>query len=220
MRKIVLFCSLLFLLTPCWATNKLAKQGVYIGMQAGWVNSHDHRLNNTWTDAVIPVWSKDASRVFAGFRFDDHFAVEGGYTSIIKRNNIQLTSFDISGKLITPLSHDFSAYIKAGMARTKQEFLVNNNQTIRYLPVVGLGFGYNLTKYLNFDISWSYGRLSANPNITWKIVQKNFDKSWNIHLLSMNPNITWKIIERRHDISWNYSLLSRNPMSLWEKKMC
>ena len=48
----------------------------------------------------------------------------------------------------------------------------------------------------NPDKDWDWGyNISANPNITWNIIQQNPDKPWNWNDISMNPNITWEIIQ-------------------------
>ena len=47
--------------------------------------------------------------------------------------------------------------------------------------------------YLFPDKPWNWNGLSANPNITWEIVQENPDKPWDWSWLSENPNITWEI---------------------------
>ena len=44
-------------------------------------------------------------------------------------------------------------------------------------------------------------------------IKENPDKNWNYSYLSANPNITWEIIQANPDKDWNYSALSSNKMS-------
>jgi hypothetical protein len=60
--------------------------------------------------------------------------------------------------------------------------------------------------------------LSANPNITWDIVQANPDKPWNFEWLSENPNITWDIIKDNPNKRWSFYSLSANKMSAAKEK--
>jgi uncharacterized protein len=63
---------------------------------------------------------------------------------------------------------------------------------------------------------WDYGILSENPNITWEIVQANPEKSWRYDYLSKNPNITWDIVQANPEKRWSYGYLSENPSITWE----
>lgn len=64
------------------------------------------------------------------------------------------------------------------------------------------------------DLDYLY--LSANPNITWEIIQNNPDKPWNYYHLSSNPIITWEIIQNNPDKPWSYRCLSENPNITWK----
>ena len=67
----------------------------------------------------------------------------------------------------------------------------------------------------NPDKRWNYILISANPNITWKIVQDNPDKDWSYWIFA-NPNITWKIVQENPDKDWNYCYLSMDLNITWK----
>src|ERR1700678_218752 len=70
---------------------------------------------------------------------------------------------------------------------------------------------YKLELYPNAE--WNYKNLSANPNITWDIVQSNLHKPWDYYYLSDNPNITWDIFQNNPQIQWDYNWLSTNKFN-------
>ena len=49
------------------------------------------------------------------------------------------------------------------------------------------------------DISWNFDDLSANPSITWDIVQANPNLPWSFEGLSQNPIITGDIVQANLD---------------------
>ena len=59
---------------------------------------------------------------------------------------------------------------------------------------------------------------SANPNITWEIVQANPNLRWDYYRLSQNPNITGEIVLANPNKPWDYVELSRNTMKKWRNK--
>ena len=63
----------------------------------------------------------------------------------------------------------------------------------------------------NHELELDWDRLSANPNITFDIVQNNKEQLWSYKWLSENPNITWEIVQNNPDKRWNYKRLSSNP---------
>ena len=65
----------------------------------------------------------------------------------------------------------------------------------------------------NLDKPMDWYRLSANPNVTWEIVEANLDKPWNWNGFSRNPSITWEMVEANSDKPWNLYYLSQNPSS-------
>jgi hypothetical protein len=63
---------------------------------------------------------------------------------------------------------------------------------------------------------WNYHQLSANPNITWEIVQNNPRRPWSPAGLSRNPNITWNIVINNLEYPWDWTNLSSHPNITWE----
>ena len=60
---------------------------------------------------------------------------------------------------------------------------------------------------------WDWYGLSANPNVTWAIVEANLDKPWDWDWLSANPNVTWAIVKANPDKPWNWDELSGNKFN-------
>ena len=59
---------------------------------------------------------------------------------------------------------------------------------------------------------WKWDGLSANPNITMKIVVDNSRRPWNFHGLSSNPSITMDDIAKyARDYPWEWGAVVCNP---------
>tara|TARA_B100001123_G_C15106281_1_gene945618 strand:- start:531 stop:1082 length:552 start_codon:yes stop_codon:yes gene_type:complete len=58
---------------------------------------------------------------------------------------------------------------------------------------------------------WIYSAVSANPNITWDIVQHNQHISWDYGFLCKNPSITWDNISKNPSVFNQYYSISSNP---------
>lgn len=119
------FCALFsFLLFFCSATTAEAKDGFYFGGGAGLVkyestlSEYSKYLPASTRDLVdkYDLDQYDAGwKVFAGYRFLEYFAVEGGYYKlgeISARISNQLTSDTLSGKI----RNDLSGYAICGLA--------------------------------------------------------------------------------------------------------
>ena len=71
-------------------------------------------------------------------------------------------------------------------------------------------------------IEWDYTYLSANPNITWDIVEQDKEinryHEWDYEILSINHNISFDIVEAHPEIDWCYTGLSKNHMKkyIWK----
>lgn len=49
---------------------------------------------------------------------------------------------------------------------------------------------------------------------TWfDYIKLHPDRPWDYYYISANPNITWDIVQANPDIDWDYIQLSRNPMT-------
>lgn len=141
--------GLLLLLTAsltAFGFNTKFNHGPYLGAQIGHVNTHTAKFDTNWT----------SSRFFAGWRFNDNFALEGGFHRVARSNQGLLLGYDLTGKAIVPLAHDFSFYVKAGGDYVSQDLKKQKDKS-SVIPLVGLGVGFNLTKGLNTDISYTFG---------------------------------------------------------------
>lgn len=115
-----------------------------------------------------------------GYRFNDYFALEAGYTSLVNNSypggdndglgvlgpdHYRLYALDLSGKFIYPFQSGFSIFAKAGAAYTHQSVynktyadfeLPNVDVTAnRIMPLAGVGVSYNFTQNFATDISFS-----------------------------------------------------------------
>ena len=161
----------------CFSGTVFADQsfhGPYIGAQAGYIdNNNTHAGHDTWADAFLPFLSDAAYRAYFGYRFNDYFALEGGYTSITdgkdtgglsnKDDRYRIYGYDLVGKAIVPLALGFNVYIKAGGQYVRQNIVNSTSGQIIYqskvnklLPTVGIGGGWNMTKFLALDLSYTY----------------------------------------------------------------
>ena len=61
------------------------------------------------------------------------------------------------------------------------------------------------------DKPWNWNWISDNPNITMEFIEKYSDKPWDWNDISNNPNITMKFIEKNLDKPWNWNGISYNP---------
>lgn len=134
----------LLLFIPSLGLAQLSNHGPYLGGQIGHVDTHTGKFGTDWS----------SYRIFGGWRFNDNFALEGGYNSLTPNDDNKNYGGDIVGKAIVPLALDFSLYIKAGGEYVYQD--ADNKKDGTVLPVMGIGAGFNLTKGLNIDASWTY----------------------------------------------------------------
>ncbi len=142
MKKTILL-SLLFMSSLALAAQ--SNHGPYLGGQIGHIDTHTGKFGTDWT----------AYRLFGGWRFDESFAVEGGYNHLFNNENGRLRGYDLVGKAIVPLAHNFDMYIKAGGMYTSQDLKTQADKS-KLLPLIGIGAGFNIIKGLNVDASYSY----------------------------------------------------------------
>lgn len=175
-------CSV-FTLTTAFAADGLnAKSGIYLGGGVA-TSAFSYRDNSGhWTDfgmlySLVPV---------IGYRFNDYFALEWNYNSLIDDNtdangiwgpsHHRLWTTSLAGKLIQPWSNGLSVYGKAGFAVTHEDAysqlligtppMYDINET-RVQPLVGAGVSYNFTQStaINFDLSNQF-QVADITNIT------------------------------------------------------
>jgi hypothetical protein len=65
-------------------------------------------------------------------------------------------------------------------------------------------------------VNWDYTYLSANPTITWDMVEADQEMyrrhEWDYDILSINHNISFDIVDAHTEIDWCYTGLSKNCM--------
>ncbi|MCK4608536.1 MAG: porin family protein [Gammaproteobacteria bacterium] len=139
---LVIFCVPLFSYA---ATPPLSAHGIYLGVQGGYVDPHNKYAEYVW----------NGFRPYAGYRFDDHFALEAGYDDLNHEKHSKIAGADIRGKAIMPLQHGISVFLDGGFTYLEQEITGHRDkQTV--LPTLGLGAGFNFTQHIATDLSWNY----------------------------------------------------------------
>lgn len=152
-----------------------ANNGFYLGGQFGLVNYSDVEGEsfNASLSHIAPFYL----RPYAGYRFSDFLAIEGGYTNIenssfpgdntLGPDHFKLYNIDLAAKVIKPFSNGFSLFGKLGGAITHQDvfnqMFANNpnsitadtNQTVLQ-PLLGVGVSFNFTKNIAADLSYTY----------------------------------------------------------------
>ena len=147
MKQIFIALSLLVFATTVFADQ--SHHGPYIGGQAGYTStSNDHANDDKW----------GSYRIYGGWRFNEYFALEGGYNSMLNSSDSKIEGYDLTGKLIVPLALGFNVYLLAGGQYVHQDIKNGSydSKTGALLPVGGLGAGWNLTKGLAIDASWRH----------------------------------------------------------------
>jgi hypothetical protein len=148
----------------------------YVGIQAGYGNTNWDNL--TGYD-VQENNAGFATRLFAGYDFMPHVAVEAGYTyfsptemKLNGRNlgDIDTHAFDVLAKLNTRFANNVGAYIKAGPGYLYSDGAGIANNVGNIDLVYGVGLDYPIAPNLLADIAWTrhngYGKLNSNyqPN--------------------------------------------------------
>jgi hypothetical protein len=73
--------------------------------------------------------------------------------------------------------------------------------------------------HANLHRAWMFDwtEICSNPGIKWCDIYNNIDGDWwEMDDVSANPNITWKIVESHPNLDWNWSMLSANPGITWD----
>ncbi len=150
-----------------------ASHGFYIGADAV-TSDYSAVPGSAFNNQLFPI-NNGYFRPFAGFRFNDYFAVEGSYNDIedSKSNggnfwgpdHYRLYSYDLAGKLIAPFKNNFSLFGKAGVAYTHQDVfnqtftngpIMANTNTNVVQPLLGIGVNYNFTPKIAADVGFTH----------------------------------------------------------------
>lgn len=159
-------------------------QSVYFGGQAGYARANfgdlDSDIKNLVQSDPFGGSSRQggfAGRLYAGFNFNQFFAVEGGYSFLPNNKytfnglgDVRLTTnaWDVVGKaslplaVLTPALDGFSVYVKGGAAYVTSKFDIDDSvQTFTsakahgWAPTYGAGVAYNFNRNLAMDVSWT-----------------------------------------------------------------
>jgi opacity protein-like surface antigen len=165
------------------ATAAVAKSdfnpGIYVGLQGGYADSGLSALPGDFVNNDKGI----AGRVFVGYDFHKHFAIEAGYFLMRKASlflvpaDIKTQAFDLVGKMKVNVVDNFGLYAKAGIGylmnsnnRTDITFNILNSKRVDL--VYGLGAYYNID---NFTVDLSYTRYNSGHSKIDQNWQPNVD---------------------------------------------
>ncbi|WP_051686478.1 MULTISPECIES: outer membrane beta-barrel protein [Vibrio] len=175
LRKTVVAVALL---TAC----SIANANPYVGGSIGQAK-FDHAnasLNSAIMSGSEALEMQDdsslAGKIYAGYQFNQYFALEGaigGYDAldgdIVTVGDMKFVAFQ--PKAILPLTDRFSLYAKAGIAYFNAEFKVSNSvvgasgyttmSDTTMTGIYGIGAEFALTDNLHLEATWDY----MNPEL-------------------------------------------------------
>lgn len=183
MKRLGLFLCLCGCTFSTGAAPTIAAKGFYLGGDLTFAVYQSPRGSTFANSVLLPV--SGHIRPFIGYRFNDYFALEGGFSNLVNEKNnggqsttglfgepevygpdhYRLYDFDIETKWIYPMQYGFSVFGKLGAAYVHQDVYnqtyvsvppsVNTNSN-RLLPLVGIGTSFNFTKNIAAELSYTY----------------------------------------------------------------
>jgi OmpA-OmpF porin, OOP family len=155
--------------TPAWSQDA----GFYLGASIG-----QSKAKDTCDDSAgFSCDDKDTAwKIFAGYQFNRHFAVEAGYTDLGEvtvsaasgtssvRGTIELSAFELMAVGSFPVADRFSLYGKLGLYRAETEqrlqvtlgtLTVSDNKTEKNADLTfGFGARFDITRNLGVRAEW------------------------------------------------------------------
>lgn len=151
-----------------------AANGFYVGGQFGQSFSNYSVAHAGLTSATSTDKKGFAGRVYGGYKFDENWSAELGYTNFAEtqfnainggatNGKIDHHSFDVTGKATLPFNNNWSAYGKLGLARTtakpdsvlRAASTVFNSSKTKTSILYGVGVGYEANDNLVLDASYT-----------------------------------------------------------------
>ena len=145
----------------------------YVGLQAGFGDNH---WNDIDIEGIDIKHQSFAGGTFAGYDFNQNFALETGYTYFGKTGDFTTHGFDLLGKLTVPVGDQFGVYAKAGPGylRTYFDGVADNDLAAKnFTFVYGLGAQYQIVPNLVTDVSFT--RFNGNHKISSNNYQPDAD---------------------------------------------
>jgi OOP family OmpA-OmpF porin len=145
----------------------------YVGIGAATAD-HDYKLDSAGITGVNSDGYKASAKVFGGYDFDQRYGVEAGYTDF-RSSNLNFTQNGatgsgsakgygvyVAGKATAPITDEFSAYGKLGVAYSHRELNTStglnstNHDTGAYAAV---GVQYNISPQVGLTAEYErYGK--------------------------------------------------------------
>jgi OOP family OmpA-OmpF porin len=157
--------------------------GSYLGGDLGWGTTHQSFSKANINSFTAAGNNGLAGRIFAGFDVNQYFALESGYTKFSNstpqvsansqaiNRDIKTYAVDILGKVTLPLQDSLSLFAKLGGAYLNETNLgavtgtvVTRKTQSKFLPSFGAGVGYDISKSLTTDVSWTRIQATSNTN--------------------------------------------------------
>jgi OmpA-OmpF porin, OOP family len=195
-KKIIVgSCFAGILALGCAINANAAVDGPYLGVQAGWGDSHNSKgdLGLSGTDINVSGSDGLAGGVFAGYQFNRNFALELGYTHYHNTSvsnilpagyglngnvSIKDQALDLVGKGIIPLANCFNLYGELGMAYLDEKVSANvsdgfasgtaSESENAVLPTFGIGVSYDITPNVPVSLGWNRIQKVGNTDLTSK----------------------------------------------------
>jgi hypothetical protein len=111
-----------------------------------------------------------AFRLSGGYQFNEHFALEAGYTGFgnfdfASGSEVDLSAFHIAAKGSIPLGESFTLFGKAGVARHDRDITgptVGAGSLVKTRAMLGIGVGYRITDRLSLTAEvLDYGTIKS-----------------------------------------------------------
>lgn len=128
--------------------------GVYVGGDLGYTRMDTKNVPGS--DRGSFAWDANL-----GYQINPYLAVEAGYLGLYKKDHSgvkeTLGGFDLMGKAMLPVNEQVNVFAKAGVLREKYELsstesgVTQSANFSKYVPIIGLGAGYNVTPQVTLD---------------------------------------------------------------------
>jgi OmpA-OmpF porin, OOP family len=149
-------------------------------------------LDLGYTSSQSQADKRDAAyRVFGGYRFNRHFALEAAYADLGKftvnstvvptgtfAQNIKTTGFDVSAIATLPVTEKFNLFARAGAFRSERKIDYAASGSVEILQnlstekqrqtrgLYGIGATYDLTQRIALRAEWTRHERLGNPLVT------------------------------------------------------
>lgn len=192
-----------WLVATLFAACSAANANPYIGASIGQAtfDNASGSMDSSLVSGSAPLELQDdsslAGKLYAGYQFNEYFALEGSLGGYDALDGDLVTVGDmkflaIQPKVILPVGERFSVFAKAGVSYFNAEFKASNSilgsagyttlSDTAFAGMYGLGAEFALTDNLHLEASWDY----MNPELeVVKLADANAKVEAEISVLSL-----------------------------------